>query len=60
MKHMVECKTEEERQKLRDEMLEHMYYQVLAIHHKVSVIEKIMKECGLWQMKQKLKQLFKN
>jgi hypothetical protein len=60
MKLLRECKTEEEKQRLRDEMLEHMYYQVLETHRKVSAIQQIMEECGLWQMKQKLKQLFKN
>lgn len=60
MKLFRECKTEEEKQLLRDEMLEHMYHQVLAMHNKVSFMERAMKECGLWQMKQKLKLLFKN
>lgn len=39
MKNLYECKTNEEKQKLRDEMLEHMYYQMLAARREVSQIK---------------------
>lgn len=38
MKNFYDCKTEEERQKLRDDMLEHMYYQTIATRNDVSEI----------------------
>lgn len=38
MRFIRECKTEEEKQELRDSMLEHMYHQVLGIRSEVSDI----------------------
>lgn len=43
MKNFYECKTEDEKQKLRDEMLEHMYYQVIATRSEVSEIRERVK-----------------
>ena len=39
MKLFRECKTEEEKQLLRDEMLEHMYHQALECHHKIAQVK---------------------
>lgn len=39
MKFIRECKTEAEKQELRDSMLEHMYCQVLATRSEVSEIQ---------------------
>lgn len=39
-----ECKTEAERQDLRDSMLEHMYYQVLGTRADVADIKKMITE----------------
>ena len=44
-----ECKTEEQKQTLRDEMLEHIYYQMLATRSEVASI----KQC-VERMEQKL------
>ena len=60
MKLLRECKTEEEKQELRDQMLEHMYHQVLATHCLVATIDSVLKENRLWLLKQKLKQLSKS
>ena len=38
MKLFYECKTEEERQEIRDEMLETIYYQMLATRNEVAEI----------------------
>lgn len=47
--YFYECKTEEQKQELRDEMLEHMYYQMLATRSEVASI----KQC-VERMEQKL------
>lgn len=39
MKLFYECKTEEERQALRDDMLQTMYYQVIGMRKEVSDIQ---------------------
>lgn len=39
MKLFYECKTEEEKQVLRDEMLQTMYYQVIGMRNEVSEIQ---------------------
>lgn len=49
MKNFYECKTNEEKQQVRDEMLEQMYYQMLATRREVSQI----KDC-VARMEQKL------
>lgn len=49
MKNFYECKTNEEKQGLRDEMLEHMYYQMLAARREVSQIKNCVR-----RMEQKL------
>lgn len=41
---MTECRNEAEKQELRDWMLEHMYYQTLAIHNKVADTMEMVKE----------------
>lgn len=40
MKLFYDCKTEEERQALRDDMLQTMYYQVIGMRKEVSDIQK--------------------
>lgn len=49
MKNFYECKTNEEKQQVRDEMLEQMYYQMIATRREVSQI----KDC-VARMEQKL------
>ena len=43
MKTFYECKTEEEKQKLRDDMLETIYYQTIATRNEVSEIRSRVK-----------------
>lgn len=47
--YFYECKTEEQKQELRDEMLEHMYYQTLAARKEVADIKRCVE-----RMEQKL------
>ncbi len=49
MKLFYDCKTEEERQALRDDMLQTIYYQVIAMRNEVSDIQGRVKK-----MEQKL------
>lgn len=49
MKLFYDCKTEEERQALRDDMLQTMYYQVIGMRKEVSDIQKRVRK-----MEQKL------
>lgn len=49
MRLFYECKTEEERQALRDDMLQTMYYQVIGMRKEVSDIQKRVRK-----MEQKL------
>ena len=44
MKLFYECKTEEERQELRDIMLENIYYQTVATRNEVSEIRENVKK----------------
>lgn len=44
MKLFYECKTEEERQELRDRMLENIYYQTVATRNEVSEIRENVKK----------------
>lgn len=47
--YFYECKTEEQKQELRDNMLEHMYYQVIATRNEVASIKRCVE-----RMEQKL------
>ena len=44
MKTFYECKTEEERQELRDSMLETIYYQTIATRNEVSEIREKVRQ----------------
>lgn len=47
--YFYECKTEEQKQELRDNMLEHMYYQMIATRSEVADIKRCVE-----RMEQKL------
>lgn len=44
MRSFIDCKTEKEKQELRDSMLQHMYYQLIATRSEVAYIKKTVKQ----------------
>ena len=57
MQSFRECQTEEDKQELRDYMLEHMYHQVLTAHYKIGVLREMMEEMEKeWQQMLKERQ----